>query len=100
MKVGLITIYQVPNYGSVLQTYATQFLLESMGVECKVINYRYPNEWHWKHGTKKPTGWKAKIRRLIPSRKIIVLQQFREKYLNFTPLFHNLEEMDKADWSN
>lgn len=100
MKVGLITIYQVPNYGSVLQTYATQFLLESMGVECKVINYRYPNEWHWKHGTKRPTGWKAKIRRLIPSRKIIVLQQFREKYLNFTPLFHNLEEMNKADWSN
>lgn len=24
MKIGLITIYHVPNYGSVLQTYATQ----------------------------------------------------------------------------
>lgn len=100
MRIGLITIFQVPNYGSVLQTYATQFMLEKMGVECNVINYRYPNEWHWKHGAKRPSGWKAMIRRLIPSRKTVVLRQFREKFLNFTPLFNNLDEMHNADWSN
>lgn len=30
MRIGLITIYQVPNFGSVLQTYATQILLEEL----------------------------------------------------------------------
>ena len=39
MRIGLITIYQVPNFGSVLQTYATQILLEELGIECKIINY-------------------------------------------------------------
>ena len=28
MKVGLVTIYTVPNFGSVLQAFATQKLLE------------------------------------------------------------------------
>lgn len=100
MRIGLISIYQVPNYGSVLQTYATQFLLESLGAECKVINYRYPNEWHWNHGAKRPSGWKALIRRVIPSRKAIVLQHFRENNFNFTLPFDNLDEMNNADWSN
>ena len=68
MRIGLITIYQVPNFGSVLQTYATQILLEELGIECKIINYRYPNEWHWSQGLPKPRGWKSLLRRIIPSK--------------------------------
>lgn len=30
-KIGLITIYSVPNYGSVLQAYATQEVFKKMG---------------------------------------------------------------------
>lgn len=39
MKVGLITLHNVKNYGSVLQTYATQKLFRDLGCEVDVINY-------------------------------------------------------------
>lgn len=39
MKVDLITLHNVKNYGSVLQTYATQTILEKLGCEVEVINY-------------------------------------------------------------
>jgi hypothetical protein len=100
MKIGLVTIYQVPNYGSVLQAYATQFLLERLGAECHIINYRYPNEWHWQHGACKPRGLRAFIRKFIPSKKAMVLQRFREKYYRFTSTFHNLDALKKANWGN
>ena len=39
MKVDLITLHNVKNYGSALQTYATQKILEKLGCEVEVINY-------------------------------------------------------------
>ena len=40
MKVELITLQRVPNYGSVLQAYATEKILESLGYEVETINYQ------------------------------------------------------------
>jgi hypothetical protein len=45
-KVGIITMHKVLNYGSALQAYATQCVLESLGVSCEIIDYTYPNEYH------------------------------------------------------
>lgn len=42
MKISFITCHNIKNYGSVLQTYATQTLLENMGHEINVIDYRRP----------------------------------------------------------
>lgn len=39
LKVGLITHHRVTNYGSVLQTYASQRALTALGVEVLVIDY-------------------------------------------------------------
>ena len=39
MKIDLITLHAIKNYGSVLQTLATQTLFESYGYEVEVINY-------------------------------------------------------------
>lgn len=39
MKINLITLHAIKNYGSVLQTLATQTLFESYGYEVEVINY-------------------------------------------------------------
>lgn len=39
MKVGVITRHAVPNYGSLLQSYATQVVLEKMGYDVEIINY-------------------------------------------------------------
>lgn len=41
LKVELITMHRVKNYGSVLQAYATQFALEKLGYEVEIIDY-YP----------------------------------------------------------
>lgn len=39
MKVEIITRHSVPNYGSLLQTYATQRAIEKLGHESEIINY-------------------------------------------------------------
>ena len=39
MKIGIITLHRVLNYGSVLQTYATQRVFEKLGVEVFIIDY-------------------------------------------------------------
>ena len=40
MKIGIITYHAAYNFGSVLQAYATQIMLEQMGYETQIINYR------------------------------------------------------------
>ncbi len=39
MKVSIITMHAVSNYGSALQTYATQCLVESLGCNVEIIDY-------------------------------------------------------------
>lgn len=39
MKIGLITLHRIVNYGSVLQTYATQETLKKLGQQVEVIDY-------------------------------------------------------------
>lgn len=41
-KVAVITMHRVYNYGSVLQTYATQKLFEDKELECEIIDYISP----------------------------------------------------------
>ena len=49
-KAAILTIFRVSNYGSVLQAYASQCLMERMGYDCVMIDYRYPNDWHYGKG--------------------------------------------------
>lgn len=106
MKIALITIYHVPNFGSVLQTFATQRLLERLGHDCKIIKYRYPNEYHYSMGYPKPTLKKrliAKIYYLLNkgpcSRKNKILNTFRNKFLNFTKEYSHLNKLKNENWS-
>lgn len=39
MKINIITRHAPANYGSLLQTYATQLILEKLGYESEIINY-------------------------------------------------------------
>ncbi len=43
MKISLITLHCVNNYGSVLQTYATQQVLSDMGHEVEIVDYYRPD---------------------------------------------------------
>lgn len=49
--VCIITTFRQPNYGSVLQAFALQHVIEQMGYDVRVIDYKYPNEYHWKEGS-------------------------------------------------
>lgn len=42
MKVGIITVHSVPNYGAVLQAYALATYLRSTGHDTQTIDYRQP----------------------------------------------------------
>lgn len=46
MRIGLITMHRVINYGSILQAYATQYIINKSGHDCKIIDYQYPNDIH------------------------------------------------------
>ena len=39
MKISIITRHAVPNYGSLLQSYATQKIFEKIGFDVEFINY-------------------------------------------------------------
>ena len=43
MKIGILTFHRAHNYGAVLQCYALQSTLKSMGHEAYVIDYRQPH---------------------------------------------------------
>lgn len=103
-KVALMTIFQVPNYGSVLQTFATQALLSKLGYDCTIINYRYPNEWHYNNGFIKSPFWRNLIKKIANLTGIYrqVLENklgvFRRTRLNLSKSYHNLDSLRQADW--
>lgn len=40
MKIGILTFHSAYNYGAVLQAYALQKTIESLGFHCEIINYK------------------------------------------------------------
>lgn len=100
MKIGLMTIYHVPNYGSVLQTFATQTILERLGHECVVIRYNYRNDSFFKKMGCKRNKFKEWQLNNIPFLKSAKIEKFRKKMLNFTEPFEEYQELKNKDWSS
>ena len=100
MKIGLVTIYHVPNYGSVLQTYATQMILEKMGHECVVIRYNYRNDYFFAKQGQKRDKFKEWQLDNIPFLKSGKLNKFRKEHLNFSKKFDTYEELEQYDWTS
>ena len=48
MKIGIITIVKVNNYGAVLQAFALQKKLELAGFQSEIIDYLYYKNWRFK----------------------------------------------------
>lgn len=100
-KVLLVTIFRVPNYGSMLQAFATQVILQDAGFECSVLNYDHINcEWSQKHGIKKQSI-SNKIGRFFGvkphHRKSNKLNAFAKRYLNLTKSYQSLCEIAKNE---
>lgn len=95
-KVELITLQQVPNYGSVLQAYATQKTIEKLGYECEIIKYvprRVTKIGMLESIKRKNEKFEKSLLARTAARIIIfpsyilrfkMFRQFRKKYLNET----------------
>ncbi len=100
-KALVVTIFTVPNYGSVLQAYATQKVIESFGYECWILNYNH-NEGQWakEHGVK---GLSLKTRLALSlglkdkHRKWNLLRTFSKKHLHLTKSYSSFSEIQKKE---
>ena len=52
-SIGIITMHKVHNYGSALQAYALQRIISKLGFDCELIDYIYPNDYHYNQNTNK-----------------------------------------------
>ena len=100
-KALLTTIFRVPNFGSVLQTYATQAVLENMGISCFVLNYDHNNsKWARKHGVK-GESFKSKISTRLGvtplHRKKRKLQLFIAQHLHLTMKYGSFEDIKENE---
>ena len=103
-KVGIVTIYDVPNYGSILQSYATIRIFEKLGYETNIINYTRKNKWVKSHiSNKKKNNIIKKIIHALGltsyGRMNIKLNIFRKKFLNLTKKYNSLADLQNTDWS-
>lgn len=109
MKMSIITLHCVKNYGSVLQTYATQEYFKNMGLEVEVIDFRRDDlqdpYFYVNKGVKKiGSGNKKKIKKFIyksiskkvADRKIKVFGGFLDRYINISEKVY-LSEKDISD---
>ncbi|WP_312433463.1 polysaccharide pyruvyl transferase family protein [Lacrimispora sp.] len=107
MKIGLITCHNIKNYGSVYQTYATQSLLQSLGNEVQVIDYRRPGTDHKEfrklilnesHMAKKKIVGKIVPFILLPSflRMERVFEEFLSRYINRSETIYYIENELKS----
>lgn len=88
-SVGILTMHRVINYGSVLQAYATQKIVDKLGYKAIIIDYIYPNNYHIKEKSNIIRSFLSAIyHRIFPTtddKKTNKIRQFRNKYLNLSP---------------
>lgn len=78
----MITIHDIYNYGSVLQTLATQELLSRAGLDVEIIDYKYPTTFH-RQGSVRASVLRAgnsALKSLLPGRP---QQKYESRYRDF-----------------
>ncbi|MCQ2416657.1 MAG: polysaccharide pyruvyl transferase family protein [Oscillospiraceae bacterium] len=110
MKVSVITLHSSINYGSVLQTYATQTVLKSVGAEAEFVDYYRPNntEHHRVREVMSSGGYKKlhdmslgladpvlrQIARKRINRRLIPLKKFLKQYCTLTEnAYYSIKEL-------
>ena len=100
---GLVTSYDVPKYGTVLQAYATKRILENMGCEVTTVQYTRENNWvRSKSLMKKSYSLKNFIHRLKVThygRMVAKLDKFRLQHLSLSKRYDSLEELKEENWT-
>lgn len=107
MKIAVITRHSIINYGSLLQAYATQKVLENLGYSCQVIDYIRKDETYYNREKTllagKPKWNKDPVRRFVylglrQPESILAgkrFEKYQNKYLNLTRRYCSFEELKK-----
>jgi len=107
MKISVITLHRVFNFGSVLQAYATQMLFEKLGHETEIIDY-IPKSWQTKNllfGGFKKASLKKKFYMIFRAFSVLLKQKtiwgflkrnvkLTKKYLSYDELCKNPPQAD------
>ena len=103
MKISIITLHKVFNYGSVLQAYATELFFKRLGYEAEIIDY-IPKNWqnkalYWDIADKK--GFiKDNIYRILRAVSVLIKKKafwgFVKKNVNLTKTYKSFEELRKC----
>lgn len=97
-KVGLLTMHRVFNYGSILQAYATQKIIETLGHQCEIIDYQYPNKLHQTSAfdIRWLTGLLLQIKQGFPEwRRRRKFRRFYAKYFHLTKYYPTKESLEQ-----
>ncbi|HOU09986.1 MAG TPA: polysaccharide pyruvyl transferase family protein [Clostridiales bacterium] len=105
-KVGIITFHAAHNFGSSLQVYALQNVIEQLGFDCRVIDFRKPEQSrHYAPLTGKKLLYALRFDRKylynLPARMraYAKYQSFIEKQLHLTKrTYSDLKELYDADF--
>ena len=99
MKISIITLHAVKNYGSALQGYATQKIFEGLGLETEIIDYRrkpvlYKKPIQILKDKEYSLKQKIKLVLISPSSKKAhkVFERFLNKHINLTPVRYTDDE--------
>lgn len=103
MKVGILTFHRACNYGAVLQCYALQEVLKSLGHEVEVVDYRSHHIEKTYKIIKTYNGIRTLIRSLLTMRFTARQQKnfktFRDSYLCISKeSYHNVSELANSDY--
>lgn len=102
MKVGIITYHSAYNFGSVLQAYATQQIIKSLGCMPYIINYRIPFQKKYYGLLGYGSGVKAPLKKLMMVPQLSArkkranrYEQFISQRMNLTQKISSPEEADQ-----
>lgn len=116
MKIGVMTIVKVNNYGAELQAFATQRKLSLMGYDAEIVDYRYYKSWNFKDSKMSapllPMSIKGKIGYWVKYRlinaivenvlplfsrcvknRIARFESFHKKNTNFSCLYASMDDL-------
>lgn len=94
MNVGLITYHSAYNFGSALQAYATQKVLESLGYQTEIINYRMmEQDYYYKRLYRTKYGIKQFIKDFM---QFPIQSKRKERMSNFEKFFSNMLNLSRA----
>lgn len=102
MKIGIITTFRQANFGSVLQAFSLQYVIEKMGHNAILIDYKYPNDYHYKNGHPRKSFWiieKYKLRLFLgkiglkPKNKMLLMNEFISQNIICTKSYNSKNKL-------